>query len=83
MALDDIPLFSMLKGRLSYLNQRQQVISQNVANSDTPGYTPNDLKPFTIEDATTTLALGAGLKVSGISPVCTRHHASSSRRPRL
>jgi len=50
MALNDIPLFSMLKGRLSYLNQRQQVIAQNVANSDTPGYTPNDLKPFTIEE---------------------------------
>ena len=48
MMLDDIPLFSMLKGRLSYLNQRQQVIAQNVANADTPGYMPLDLKPFTI-----------------------------------
>ena len=49
MTLDDIPLFSMLKGRLGYLNQRQQVIAQNVANSDTPGFTPKDLKPFTIQ----------------------------------
>lgn len=48
MTLDDIPLFSMLKGRLSYLNRRQQVIAQNVANSDTPGYMPHDLKAFTI-----------------------------------
>ncbi|MDR3513808.1 MAG: flagellar biosynthesis protein FlgB [Caulobacteraceae bacterium] len=48
MMLDDIPLFSMLKGRLSYLNQREQLIAQNVANSDTPGFTPHDLKPFTI-----------------------------------
>ena len=46
MALDDIPLFSMLKSRLGYLDQRQRVVGQNVANSDTPGYTPNDLKPF-------------------------------------
>jgi flagellar basal-body rod protein FlgB len=49
MTLDDIPLFSMLKGRLGYLNQREQVIAQNVANSDTPGYTPNDLKPFILD----------------------------------
>lgn len=49
MTLDDIPLFSMLKGRLSYLNQRQQIIAQNVANSDTPGFTPHDLKPFKIQ----------------------------------
>lgn len=48
MTIDDIPLFSMLKGRLSYLNQRQQVIGQNVANSDTPGYVPHDLKAFTV-----------------------------------
>jgi flagellar basal-body rod protein FlgB len=46
MALDDIPLFSMLKSRLGYLDQQQRLISENVANSDTPGYTPQDLKPF-------------------------------------
>jgi flagellar basal-body rod protein FlgB len=48
MGLDDIPLFAMLRGRLGYLSERQQVIAQNVANSDTPGYTPSDLKPFTL-----------------------------------
>ncbi|HXQ14467.1 MAG TPA: flagellar basal body protein [Caulobacteraceae bacterium] len=48
MTLDDIPLFSALKGRLGYLNQREAVISQNVANSDTPGFRPQDLAPFTI-----------------------------------
>jgi flagellar basal-body rod protein FlgB len=51
MTLDDIPLFAMLKGRLEYLTSRQQVIAQNVANSDTPGYTPMDLKPFNVPGA--------------------------------
>ncbi len=46
MTLDDIPVFAMLKSRLSYLAERQQLIAQNVANSDTPGFTPMDLKPF-------------------------------------
>jgi flagellar basal-body rod protein FlgB len=49
MTLDDIPLFSALKGRLGYLSERQRVISENVANSDTPGYRPHDLQPFTIK----------------------------------
>lgn len=49
MNLDEIPLMSMLKGKLGYLNQREKVISQNVANADTPGYAPHDLKPFTVE----------------------------------
>ncbi|HEX3916284.1 MAG TPA: flagellar basal body protein [Caulobacteraceae bacterium] len=48
MTLDDIPVFAMLKSRLSYLTDRQQVIAQNVANSDTPGYTAMDLKPFQV-----------------------------------
>ena len=46
MDLADIPLFSMLRGRLGYLSEREKVISQNVANSDTPGFRPSDLKPF-------------------------------------
>jgi flagellar basal-body rod protein FlgB len=49
MKIDDIPLFAMLRSRLGYLSQRQVVISQNVANSDTPGYASRDLKPFTFD----------------------------------
>jgi len=47
MDLGGIPLFAMLHGRLGYLNERQRVIAENVSNSDTPGYSPNDLKAFT------------------------------------
>lgn len=50
MAFTDIPLLSMLKGRLGYLSQRETLIAQNVANADTPGYAPKDLKPFTLKD---------------------------------
>jgi len=46
MDLADIPLFSMLRSRLGYLGQRQRVIAENIANSDTPRYTPKDLKAF-------------------------------------
>jgi len=48
MTLDDMPLLATLKSRMSYLSQRQTLIAQNVANSDTPGYTPRDLKPFMV-----------------------------------
>lgn len=46
-ALDDIPLFSMLKSHLGYLSEKQRLIAQNVANADTPGFTPQDLNDFT------------------------------------
>ena len=49
MGLDDLPLFSMLKGKLGYVNERQRLLAENVANADTPGYSPRDLKPFSFE----------------------------------
>lgn len=42
----DIPLFDLLDRRLGWLNARQGVLSQNVANADTPGYAARDLPPF-------------------------------------
>lgn len=47
--LDDIPLFSALKGRLQYLNERERVISQNVANADVPGFVPKDVRAPTFD----------------------------------
>jgi flagellar basal-body rod protein FlgB len=49
MNLPDVPLLSMLKGRMSWLEARQDVLSQNVANADTPGYVAHDLKPMDFE----------------------------------
>lgn len=49
MNLAEIPLFSMLKGRMGYLAERQKVIAENVANADTAKFVPNDLKPFSFD----------------------------------
>ena len=66
MTLDDIPLFATLKSKLGYLADRQQVIAQNVANTDTPGFTPSDLKPFTLPGAP-----GAAGSLPPITPTLT------------
>jgi len=44
MNLPDVPLLSMLRERMNWLHQRQDVLSQNVANADTPRYVARDLK---------------------------------------
>ena len=49
MNLNSIPLFEMLTKRMSWLNQRQAVIADNIANADTPGFKPNDLVPVDFE----------------------------------
>lgn len=44
MDLTRIPLFEALTKRMAWLNQRQTVLAQNVANADTPDYTAQDLR---------------------------------------
>ncbi len=43
VGISDLPLLGQIKGRLSWLDQRQRVIAENVANADTPGYAARDL----------------------------------------
>jgi flagellar basal-body rod protein FlgB len=72
MDLRDLPLLSMLKERMTWLNQRQDVLSQNVANADTPRYVAHDLKPLDFKDALRT-AEGAG--AGGLTVTDPRHIA--------
>lgn len=41
-----ISLFDLADRRLSWIGQRQQLLSQNIANADTPNWRARDLKPF-------------------------------------
>lgn len=43
MTVENIGLFSALGSKMRYLTQRQEVIGQNIANSDTPNYVSQDL----------------------------------------
>jgi flagellar basal-body rod protein FlgB len=45
MAISDIPLFSMLRTRMHWHQERQRLLSENVSNADTPQYRPHDLAP--------------------------------------
>ena len=36
MAITDIPIFSMLRTRMQWHQERQRVLAENVANADTP-----------------------------------------------
>lgn len=46
MDFGDTTLLTTFKQRLAWLGQRQQVLAQNIANADTPGYRPHDIEPF-------------------------------------
>jgi flagellar basal-body rod protein FlgB len=46
MAISDLPIFSMLRTRMNWHQERQRLLAENVANADTPGYRPRDLTPL-------------------------------------
>jgi flagellar basal-body rod protein FlgB len=43
MIFDGIDILSSLKTKLAWLNDRQAVLSRNIANASTPGFVPQDL----------------------------------------
>ena len=49
MAITDLPLFSMLRTRMQWHQERQRVLAENVANSDTPNFRPRDLAPLNFD----------------------------------
>ena len=43
MTTQNLGLFQALNAKMNYLDQRQKVLAQNIANANTPGYKPKDL----------------------------------------
>ncbi len=57
MPISDIPILSMLRARMLWHQERQEVLAENVANADTPNYRPRDLAPPNFENALQTVSL--------------------------
>ncbi|KPF83847.1 flagellar biosynthesis protein FlgB [Brevundimonas sp. AAP58] len=66
MGVADLPLLGQIRGRLTWLDERQRLIAQNVANSDTPGYVGRDLRQPT--DFAAALRDGGGLHMAQTRP---------------
>jgi flagellar basal-body rod protein FlgB len=45
-AAGHVDLFALAEKRLAWVEQRQSLLAQNIANADTPGWRTRDLKPF-------------------------------------
>ena len=81
MNLTSVPLLDVLRERMSWLSARQNVLSQNVANADTPGYSAVDLKPVdfqkVLEQSTEPAAFQGGLAVNDPRHIATTSNSSS------
>jgi flagellar basal-body rod protein FlgB len=71
-----LPLIEMLKTRMHFHQARQKVLAQNVANSDTPGFKPQEIREPTFDRGGR--AVGGSL---GVARTNAAHIASTTGRP--
>jgi flagellar basal-body rod protein FlgB len=77
--LDSIALFNGMNEKMGYLQTRQRVLSQNITNSDSPGYQAMDIKAPSFKDTMgryinpTQLNNGAKLSLTTTAPGQVAH----------
>lgn len=62
MDITKLNLYQMMRANLTYLGERQDVLSQNIANANTPGYVPKDLKPLDFKNLLS--SMGGNVRVA-------------------
>jgi flagellar basal-body rod protein FlgB len=62
MAVTGVPLIAMLKTRLHWHQTRQKLLAENVANADTPGFQPKELRAPTFTPAGTVAGRGVAVE---------------------
>lgn len=65
MAITDSSILGMLKTRMHWQQARQKLLTENVANADTPGFRAKDLKPL---DLTQTSGPGSVARLVATDP---------------
>lgn len=77
MDFSKLPIFNAMAGRMAWLIQRQEVLAENVANADTPGYSARDLEP--LDFASLLRDSGTGM---GVARTSAGHIQGSGERGR-
>lgn len=73
-------VFALAEKRFAWIDQRQGVLAQNIANANTPGYAAKDIKPFgeVLAAAAGQTATGSGIVLASSAAV-TKDPASSDK----
>jgi flagellar basal-body rod protein FlgB len=69
MDIGNTPFFAVLRERLGFLNERQKVLAENVANASTPKYVPRDLDERSFSDAVARQMPQSSSGLAGPNPI--------------
>ncbi|GBF58773.1 flagellar basal body rod protein FlgB [Candidatus Phycosocius bacilliformis] len=77
MGITNTPFFDVLRERMGFLNERQKLLAQNVANASTPKYVPKDLDERAFAEAVARQMPSARKGLAGAAPVMPVRMAST------
>jgi flagellar basal-body rod protein FlgB len=69
MDLNNLTLFQMAMTKMDWAGQRQKVLSQNIANADTPDYKEHDLKKLDFKQLLHQASTVTPVKVAQTNPM--------------
>lgn len=67
MDFSKIGLFQAMKTRMDYASERQDILAEDIANIDTPGYKGRDLKPLDFDKLATAFARKLSMRTTSAS----------------
>ncbi len=76
----DIGLFRLAEQRLAWVDQRQRLLAQNVANANTPNYQARDMAPFEAALAAPGLVQTSRLHLAGTAGVSEQSRVQARAR---
>lgn len=82
MGLNNLPIFAIMNKQMAWLTKRQEVLAQNIANSDTPGYRPQDLVPLKFRDMLRPSQRGMAMKQTSVAHISATLRGSGFRDTR-
>ncbi|MGE0564145.1 MAG: flagellar basal body rod protein FlgB [Pseudolabrys sp.] len=88
MPITDIPIFSMLRTKMQWHQERQRLLAENIANSDTPGFKPRDLAPLKFDKTEISApAMGltrtSGTHIGAVGQTSLQFHADGKRNNQI
>lgn len=79
MNLLNTPIFEVLRAKMGWLQERQGVLAENVANANTPNYQARDLKELKFEDFMAPRPPGVSAHVTHTSHIALRPVTNSNQ----
>lgn len=76
-------MFRALKSKMHWHQSRQGVLSENVANADTPGYRARDMKPFDVDKLDNTGSAGLSTAITQKNHLAGFMTASSNKNTKV